>query len=237
MNNSSKKRNISTIIILAIVLLVPGFLYVTLNKIGSNQYLKLPIYGEKVLSGKMNRKMGREIADTVYHQIKPLKLFNANGEEVDFLKQDTVITVVHLFAAQDSGLSRTLLRSLKPVAERFKNVRKVRFYSISLNANESNGDLAKIQQLYAKDFGPTWFVVHPDTVITEYVQQNFLIDAQVNSDSTYAFSNNYLLIDTERRIRGFYDINANKEMERLEDEIKVQLVEEARNNPLKIEKK
>jgi len=216
---------------------VPGFLYVTLNKIGSNQYLKLPIYGEKVLSGKMNRKMGREIADTVYHQIKPLKLFNANGEEVDFLKQDTVITVVHLFAAQDSGLSRTLLRSLKPVAERFKNVRKVRFYSISLNANESNGDLAKIQQLYAKDFGPTWFVVHPDTVITEYVQQNFLIDAQVNSDSTYAFSNNYLLIDTERRIRGFYDINANKEMERLEDEIKVQLVEEARNNPLKIEKK
>ena len=237
MNNSSKKRNISTIIILAIVLLVPGFLYVTLNKIGSNQYLRLPIYGEKVLSGKMNRKMGREIADTVYHQIKPLKLFNANGEEVDFLKQDTVITVVHLFAAQDSGLSRTLLRSLKPVAERFKNVRKVRFYSISLNANESNGDLAKIQQLYAKDFGPTWFVVHPDTVITEYVQQNFLIDAQVNSDSTYAFSNNYLLIDTERRIRGFYDINANKEMERLEDEIKVQLVEQARNNPLKIEKK
>lgn len=237
MNNSSKKRNISTIIILAIVLLVPGFLYVTLNKIGSNQYLKLPIYGEKVLSGKMNRKMGREIADTVYHQIKPLKLFNANGEEVNFLKQDTVITVVHLFAAQDSGLSQTLLGNLKPVAERFKNVRKVRFYSISLNANESNADLAKIQQLYAKDFDPTWFVVRPDIAISEYVKQNFLIDAQVNSDSTYTFSNNYLLIDTERRIRGFYDINANKEMERLEDEIKVQLVEEARNNPLKIEKK
>ena len=79
--------------------------------------------------------------------------------------------------------------------------------------------------------------MRPDSAITEYVKQNFLIDAHVNADSTFAFSNNYLLIDTERRIRGFYDINANKEMERLEDEIKVQLVEEARNNPLKIEKK
>ena len=65
MNNISKKRNVSTIIILAIVLLVPGFLYIALNKIGSNQYLKLPIYGEKVLSGKMNRIMGREIPDTL----------------------------------------------------------------------------------------------------------------------------------------------------------------------------
>ena len=141
MNNNSKKRNISTFIILAIVLLVPGFLYITLNKIGSNQYLKLPVYGEKVLSGKMNRKMGREIPDTVYHQIEPLTVFNANGEKVDFLNQDTVITVVHLFAAQDSGLSRTLLTNLKPVAERFKNVQKVKFYSISLNPNESSEDL------------------------------------------------------------------------------------------------
>jgi protein SCO1/2 len=237
MNNNSKKRNISTLIILAIVLLVPGFLYITLNKIGSNQYLKLPVYGEKVLSGKMNRKMGREIPDTVYHQIKPIKLFNANGEEVDFLKHDTIITVVHLFVAQDSGLSRTLLTNLKPVVERFKNVHKIKFYSISLNSHNSNNDLARIQQMYAKDYLPTWLIVKPNEQISDYVQQNFMIDAHINPDSSYSFSNNYLLIDTDRRIRGFYDINQNKEMERLEDEIKVQLVEEARNNPLKIEKK
>lgn len=237
MNNNSKKRNISTIIILAIVLLVPGFLYIALNKIGSNQYLKLPIYGEKVLSGKMNRKMGREIADTTYHKVQSINLFNHMGEKVDFLNEDTVITVVHLFTAEDEGLSKTLLTNLKPVVERFKNIHKVKFYSISLNPNNSKDDLARIQQKYAKDFIPTWFIVKPDGQINDYVQQNFLIDAHITPDSTYLFSNNYLLIDTERRIRGFYDINQNKEMERLEDEIKVQLVEEARNNPLKIEKK
>ena len=237
MNNISKKRNISTIIILAIVLLVPGFLYIALNKIGSNQYLKLPIYGEKVLSGKMNRKMGREIPDTLYHQVPSVPLFNANGDSTDFLKSDTVVTVVHLFSAKDEGLSKTLLTNLKPVVERFKNIQKVKFYSISLNEKESSEALASIQQLYANDYPNSWFIIRPDSAIFDYVQKYFLIDAHANSDETYFFSNNYLLIDTEGRIRGFYDINQNKEMERLQDEIKVQLVEEARNNPLKVEKK
>jgi protein SCO1/2 len=237
MNNISKKRNISTIIILAIVLLVPGFLYIALNKIGSNQYLKLPIYGEKVLSGKMNRKMGREIPDTLYHQVPSLALVNAKGEPTAFLKSDTVVSVVHLFSAKDEGLSKTLLSNLKPVVDRFKNIQKVKFYSISLNQQELNEDLASIQQLYANDYPNTWFIVRPDSIIFDYVQKNFLIDAHANPDETYSFSNNYLLIDTEGRIRGFYDINQNKEMERLQDEIKVQLVEEARNNPLKVEKK
>ena len=237
MNNNSKKRNISTFIILAIVLLVPGFLYITLNKIGSNQYLKLPIFGEKVLSGKLNRKMGREIADTLFHQIAPVKLLNASGQAIDFLNEDSVISVLHLYNAKDEGFSKNLLTSLKPVVERFKNIHKVKFYSISVNPNEAETDLLTLQDVYAKDFNATWFIVKPDSSITDYIQSNFLIDAHLNPDSSYSFSNNYLLIDTERRIRGFYDLNQNKEMERLEDEIKVQLVEEARNNPLKIEKK
>ena len=237
MNNSSKKRNISTIIILAIVLLVPGFLYIALNKVGSNQYLKLPIFGEKVLSGKMNRKMGREIPDTLFHQITPIKLLNAAEENVNFLKEDSVISVVHLFSGLDSGLSKNLLSSIKPVVDRFMNIHKVRFYSISVNPNESLENLKSLQAKYASSYPATWFIVKPDSAITSYVQSNFLIDAYRNADSTYSFSNNYLLIDTERRIRGFYDLRQDKDMERLEDEIKVQLVEEARNNPLKVEKK
>lgn len=237
MKSSSRKRNISTIIILAIVLLVPGFLYIALNKIGSNQYLKLPVYGEKKLSGKMNRKMGREIPDTIFHQVDTIKLWDVEGKPVNFLKADSVITVVHLFSAKDEGLSQTLLTNLKPVVERFKNSEKVKFYSISLNENESQDDLSRIYNQFAKNYPKTWFIARPDSAIFNYIQKNFLIDAHLNSDSTYFFSNNYLLIDTDRRIRGFYDINQHKEIERLQDEIKVQFVEEIRNNPLKVEQK
>ncbi|MNU02160.1 hypothetical protein D3C72_2457850 [compost metagenome] len=47
----------------------------------------------------------------------------------------------------------------------------------------------------------------------------------------------YVLIDTKRRIRGFYDITMKKEAERLSDEVKLLVVEEIRNHPPKIETK
>lgn len=237
MSNISKKRNISTIIILAIVLLVPGFLYIGLNKVGSNQYLKLPVFGEKKLTGTVSRKMGREIPDTLFHQVQPLTFINQDGQDVHFLSNDTVISVVHLFSAVDSGLSKTLLSSLKPVVDRFMNIHKVQFYSISVNSDESPADLKNVFNKYAKDYADTWSIVKPIDSIFQYINKNLLVDAYRESDSSFVFSNNYLLIDSKGRIRGFYDINLNKETERLEDEIKVQLVEEARNNPLTIKQK
>ena len=239
MVNSNKKKNISTIIILAIVLLVPGFLYIALNKIGSNEYLKLPIYGEKVLSGKMNRKMGREIADTTYHTVKPLALVTKEGEEVTIFNQDSIISIVHVFYAKDDGLSNTLLFDLKKVAERFDHNGKVQFYSISIDTTERDETLKAIDHKYVGRLSKNWSILGAHDGILPYVRENFLIDAfqQPNDSSTYVFGNNYILIDTKNRIRGFYDINLKTDVARLEDEIKVQIVEEIRNNPFKIEKK
>lgn len=239
MDNNSKKRNISTLIILAIVLLVPGFLYIVLNKVGSNEYLRLPIFGEKVLTGKMVRKMGREMPDTLFHQIKPLEFIDSDSNSINLFEQDSVITVVHLFYPNDKGLSNTLLQSLVPVAERFTNNPKVKFYSINVDPNSSLQDMQRIVKKYTKKYPHSWKVIGGQEDVLEYAQKQLLIDAMVdpNDHNRYVISNNYILVDSERRIRGFYDINLKTEVDRLEDEIKVQLVEEARNNPFKIEKK
>jgi len=239
MDNNSKKRNISTIIILAIVLLVPGFLYIVLNKVGSNEYLRLPIFGEKVLTGKMVRKMGREMPDTLYHQVKPLEFVDSDSNKVTLFEQDSVITVVHLFYPNDKGLSNTLLQNLIPIAERFINNPKVKFYSINVNSNSSVEEMQTVAKKFTKKYPHSWKIVGGQPSVLDYAQQNLLIDAMLDpqNDSSFIISNNYVLIDSERRIRGFYDINLKTEIDRLEDEIKVQLVEEARNNPFKIEKK
>ena len=239
MDNNSKKRNISTIIILAIVLLVPGFLYIVLNKVGSNEYLRLPIFGEKVLTGKMVRKMGREMPDTLYHQVKPLEFVDSDLNKVTLFEQDSVITVVHLFYPNDKGLSNTLLQNLIPIAERFINNPKVKFYSINVNSNSSVEEMRTVAKKFTKKYPHSWKIVGGQPSVLDYAQQNLLIDAMLDpqNDSSFIISNNYVLIDSERRIRGFYDINLKTEIDRLEDEIKVQLVEEARNNPFKIEKK
>jgi protein SCO1/2 len=218
---------------------VPGFLYIALNKIGSNTYLKLPVYGEKHLSGKMNRKMGREIPDTVFHQIKPLELLNSSGDSVHFLGTDSLISVVHAFYASDKGLSATLLENLRPVVERFKNNHKVKFYSISIDSADKIVNLETLSNSYRKGLETHWEMLLGGDAILPYIREQLLSDAlQDPADpSKFTISSQYILIDSQRRIRGFYDINLKTNIERLEDEIKVQLVEEARNNPLKVEKK
>ncbi len=239
MGSTNRKKNISTVIILAIVLLVPGFLYVGLNKIGSNEYLKLPIYGEKVLSGKMNRKMGREIPDTVYHAIKPVILLNSAGDSITAFDQDSIISIVHLFYSNDKGLSTTMLSNLKGVAERFSHNNRIKFYSISLDTTDRNVVLDDIHRKYVGSSNPNWYILGSHGNFLEYARNNFLIDAfkDPNQSNNFIFGNNFILLDTENRIRGFYDINLKTDIARLQDEIKVQIVEEIRNNPLKIEKK
>jgi len=66
-----------------------------------------------------------------------------------------------------------------------------------------------------------------------------LQDAIASNDKTKPFiiGSNYLLLDTKGRIRGIYDINVKTDIDRLEDEIKLLLVEEIRNHPATIEQK
>lgn len=240
MSKTTRSKNISKLIILALVLFVPGFLYILVNKMGSNEYIKLPVFGEKKLSGEMRRVMGREIPDTIFHQLSPVEFMNYDNKPVKFLGTDTAVSVVHLFYTRDQGLSKQLVHDMSTIAARFKSNPKVELYSISVDPNDSSADLEKFIAPYKKDKNPHWFVVNkPSVDIFEFARTAMLIEAMpVPADSTkFIISNQFVLIDSEKRIRGFYDISLRSELDRLEDEIKVQLVEEVRNNPLKVERK
>lgn len=239
-NVSSRKRNFSTLIILVIVLLVPGFLYVLLNRVGTNSYVKLPIYGEKVLSGEMKRNMGRETPDTTYHQVTPISVLNEKGDSISFLGQDTAISVVHLFYSGDSTVSAALAINIRPVVECFRANGKVRFYSLSVDPQDQEEDLLRFAAKYNGGLSQHWdFVANSEADLLTYSREELLVDALRDpADSNkFIIANNYILIDTKKRIRGFYDINLKSNLDKLEDEIKVQLVEEIRDNPVKIEKK
>lgn len=240
MNVGSRKKNISTVIILVIVLLVPGFLYVALNRVGTNSYVMLPIYGERALSGKINKRMGRDVPDTVFHQVPVLSLANTQGDSVQFLGIDSVISVVHLFYTKDEGLSVALAQNLRSVVKRFHHNSKVKFYSISVDPDDSSEELANFAKRFNDGLTENWQFVSSSTAdVSRFCKEHLLIDAMSDPTDSARFiiSPNYVLIDSKHRIRGFYDINLKTEVDRLEDEIKVQLVEEIRNNPLKIEQK
>jgi len=240
MSKNTRSKNISKLIILALVLFVPGFLYILVNKMGSNEYIKLPVYGEKHLTGKMKRVMGREIPDTAFHELKAVDFINYDGKPVQFLGSDTIITVAHLFYTKDQGLSKQLMHDLNVIAERFKYNPKVQLFSIDVDSTDTPADMDKYISSFKKGKNPHWFVVNkPNVDIFSYARESMLIEAMpvVGDPNKFVISNQLVLIDSKKRIRGFYDISLRSEIDRLEDEVKVQLVEEVRNHPLKVEKK
>jgi protein SCO1/2 len=113
-------------------------------------------------------------------------------------------------------------------------------YSITVDtAYDTPEVLAKYAKVY-KPWTKSWFfVTDPSVDIFKFAQESLLQDALVNKEGSKPFiiGSNYLLLDTKGRIRGIYDINVKTDVDRLEDEIKLLLVEEVRNHPATIEQK
>ena len=239
-NNTGQKKGIKTILILAVILLLPGFLYFILNKSGSNSYVSLPIYGKKEVPGTTHRKWGRDIPDTIYHTVPPVDFVNYNGKAVRLLNNDTALSVVHLMYTRDVSLSRTMIKKLDQIANRFIQNKKVKLYSITVDTLfDTPQVLAKYSKVY-KPWTKSWFfVTDPSVDILKFAKESLLQDALVTKDSSKPFiiGSNYLLLDSKGRIRGIYDINVKTDVDRLEDEIKLLLVEEIRNNPATIAQK
>ncbi len=239
-NNTGQKKGIKTILILAVILLLPGFLYFVLNKSGSNTYASLPIFGEKEVPGTTHRKWGRDIVDTIYHTVPSVDFVNYDGKKVHLLDNDTTLSVVHLMYSRDASLSRTMIKRLDQIANRFIQNKKVKLYSISVDTTyDTPAVLAKYAKVY-KPWTKSWFfVTKPSVDIFKFAKESLLQDAMANPEGSKPFiiGSNYLLLDTKGRIRGIYDINVKTDVDRLEDEIKLLLVEEIRNHPATIEQK
>ncbi|UIR55240.1 SCO family protein [Sphingobacterium sp. SRCM116780] len=239
--NTGRNKGIQTIMILAIVLLLPGFLYVVLNKSGmANSYSTLPIYGEKKVPGTTHRKWGRDLMDTIYHEVPNLSFVNYDGKKIQLFEQDSAITVIHLFYSRDQSFSTTLINNLNKITGEFRQSPNIKFYSITV---DTSYDSPEVVTKYIKNIDPSgkswYFLTKPSSDIFKFAKDGLLQDALTTSDvnKPFVIGSSYVLIDSKRRIRGFYDVTMKKEPERLADEIKLLTVEEIRNHPAKIETK
>lgn len=224
-------RGLKKLIILAVILILPGFLYYLLEKKGENRYINLPIYGEKVLTGTFTSRMGKEIPDTLFHQIPPFTLTNQLGKTVNVLATDTTLSVVSFFYTRCNALCTHMNDEMNRVADRFAKNELVRFYTLSIDTVFDSPD---VLQEYAAPYEPTtkkWeFLTAGQADIYDVARRGFLVDAvqDTTREDVFLHSSSLILVDSHRRIRGYYDANQKREVDRLIDEIKLLLVQEIR---------
>lgn len=232
----AKKRNSSRIykiLILAAILALPGFLYYLLENKGENRYKALPIYGEKQLTGTFTSRMGDQIPDTAYHIVPQVDLIDQTGNEVVVPVRDSAIAVINVFYTRCESFCEHMNDEMNRVAERFINNDKVRFYTISI---DTLYDTPKVLADYSTQYNPVskkWQFLSGSgmpTDVFDFVRSGLLVDAfqDTSKEATFVHSSSLILLDSEHRIRGYYDVNHLKEVDRLIDEVKLLLVEEVR---------
>ncbi len=225
---------VKKILVLLILLVVPGSVYYLLKAKGENRYRPLAIYGPKQPALTFHTKRGKQIRDTLYHQIKDFNLVNQNGDSTKFPADSSQITVVNFFFSRCPTFCTNMNKEMARVAKINNGNRLLRFLSISVDPEY---DQPKILRGYSKNYiaeNKKWdFLTGDKELIYSLAKEDFMVDAirDTTRELNFIHSPMIILVDSKKRIRGYYDsTGGNDKMNLLVDEIRVLIAEEVRND-------
>jgi len=218
------------IIVLALILALPGFLYYLLTAEGKNRYKPLPIYGPKPLSGTFHKVHGKSIPDTLYHTVADFNLTDENGYAVSFKNFDKKIMLVNFFYTGCTTNCNQINTNVDSIAVHYAKNKMVKFVTITVDPNK---DTPAVLKAYAAKFksAPNWqFLTGDTTNIYNFARKGLLVDAMQRGKGDFIYSDKIILLDSEHHIRGYYSGILIDDLIRLNDEIKVMIAEELRRN-------
>jgi protein SCO1 len=217
--------------ILVIVLALPGFLYYLLVADGKNRYKPLPVFGPKSLAKTSHTVNGKSIRDTVYHTLPGFNLTDQDGKPVSLKTFDNRIFVVNFFYTHCPGVCSTMNANMNQLATEYAGNKMICFVSITVDPER---DSAAVLRKYAGAFGQAdpkrLFLTGDTAAIYNLARKGLLVDAVANGSNDFIYSDKLVLIDQDKRIRGYYTGAASDDVSRLDDEIKVLVSEELRKH-------
>jgi protein SCO1/2 len=229
-----KSSSIKKVLILVTILAVPGFLYYLLQEKGKNRYRPLHIYGPKQVANTFHSVRGKQIPDTIYHEVPNFKLVNQAGDSLSFENYKGKILIVSLFYTKGNNYAVNFAnKAMHAFDFTYEKNKAVHFISLSIDPVT---DRQEILATYAKKqqaMPGKWDMLTGDsTQMFSLINKGLLIDAlqeKVGSEKKFTYSNMFVLLDTHHRIRGYYEATMQEALSKLDDEIKVLLAEELRN--------
>jgi protein SCO1/2 len=222
---------VKKIIILVLILALPGFLYYLLTAEGKNRYKPLSIFGPKVLAKTSHKVKGKDIPDTIYHHLPDFKLYDQNGNGVTAKSFDNKIFVASFFYTHCPSVCNTINKNVNALLADYTKNTMVCFASITVDPQR---DSVAVLKKYAQKYNPPgvkWlFLTGDSAMIYPLARKGFLVNAFKAGNDDFIYSDKLILIDKEKRIRGYYSGTSNDDITRLDNEIKVLIAEELRKN-------
>lgn len=216
------------IIVLVLILALPGFLYYLLTAKGKNRYKPLSFYGPKQVAKTGHKVRGTFIPDTIYHKISDFNLKDQNGESVSFKSFDKKIFVANFFYTNCPSICNTVNKNVSELVYAYRKNPMVYFTSITVDPIRDTPPVLKRYSLKYQA-NKKWLFLSGDTSTTYNLARNgFLVNAVQVAHNDFIYSDKLILIDAEKRIRGYYSGTSSADLAKLNDEIKVLISEELR---------
>ncbi|MGB0166831.1 MAG: SCO family protein [Luteibaculum sp.] len=191
--------------------------------------MRLPVYGNPTEIINENGEL-----DTIDHRIAEFELINEHGESFSSEQLDSTIYVAAFFFTRCPSIcprmtSQMVRLQLKMDNDAFEDIRFV-MHTVDPR-NDSAEVLLKYEEEKYLDKERTILLTGTQEDIYRLGVQSYLLASQEDIDAPGGFlhSEKFVLIDRQGRIRGFYDGTNTEEVDRLADEIKLLMKEEAIN--------
>ncbi|WP_443945853.1 SCO family protein [Pedobacter sp. AW1-32] len=198
-------------------------------KFAKNRYKSLPIFGEKFVAKTTHTVRGKQIPDTIYHQVPDLQFVNQKGDRLSWKNYQGKIIVINLFYTK-SPITQ-VNASIADLAEYYKKNALVHFISLNIDPKDSLAQISAFADQQKAKAGK-WDLVTADTAMSyPFIRKGLLLDvvAVKGEQSKFIYGNQILLLDNQHRIRGFYEATNAEAVAKLDDEIKVLIAEDLRN--------
>ncbi|MBW4890276.1 SCO family protein [Mucilaginibacter sp. HMF5004] len=214
--------------ILVLILAVPGFLYYLLTVKGKNRYKPLPVYGPKVVAKTFHKFHGKVIFDTIYHKLPDFELTDQDGKKINFDTLAGKVLVVSFFYTRNPQMSEKVNVNIDSVARDYTRNKITRFISITIDPEHDNAAVLKNYSAHLKANTNWKFLTGDTAVIYNLARKGLLVNEFKAAEGNFVYDDKVMLVDAERRIRGYYSGTSLTDMMRLNDELKVQISEELR---------
>jgi protein SCO1/2 len=181
----------------------------------TNQYKRLPIYGERTLS---------ESGDTLYHTLPPFRFVNQNGDTISDQDTEGKFIVGEYFFTTCQTICPIMARHMETVQKEFAQDDLVILLSHTVDPERDSVEVLKAySELHQAQTGKWHFLTGEKKALYDQARYGYLITALQGDGGPEDFihSEKLVLIDKDKRIRGFYDGTDTKDVKRLIDEIEV----------------
>ena len=181
----------------------------------------LPIYQPAEVNEKLVDSSVIHVSK--YHKISNFKLINQNGKEIteEFYKDKIYVADFFFTTCQD--ICPIMTKNMYQLQEKLKNYNDILFLSHTVIPEIDTVQQLKKYAIENKIDESRWNLVTGDKKqIYDLARKSYLaVEDTEFGDYDMIHTENFMLIDKKRQIRGFYDGTDNSEIQRLLNDIEI----------------